>query len=295
MSWRTVLITKRAKLDLRLGYLVVRKENEATKIHINEISNLIIESPEVSLTVALLAELVKLKVKVIFCDEKRNPVSELVGYTGSYDTSGKIREQIGWTSASKVAIWTEIVISKIRNQAQVLKAFRREQFSLLEQYISEIELNDVTNREGHAAKVYFNALFGNDFSRSETNPINAALNYGYSFLLSTCNREIVANGYITQIGIFHDNVHNPYNLGSDLMEPFRPFIDMFVYRLLLKNELEDFTTVEKHKMYLVLQEEVMMEGKKYHLDYALKLYCHSVFDALADNEYDRLKFPSFVM
>lgn len=80
MSWRTVLITNRAKLDLRLGYLVVRKDSETIKIHINEISNLIIESTEVSLTVALLAELVKAKIKVIFCDEKRNPSSELVGY-----------------------------------------------------------------------------------------------------------------------------------------------------------------------------------------------------------------------
>lgn len=294
MSWRTILITKRAKLDLRLGYLVVRNEESTTKININEISNLVIETTEVSLTTALLAELVKAKVKVIFCDEKRNPSSELIGYTGSYDTSERIREQIAWSKASKAAVWTEIVRSKIKNQAYVLKAFKLEQYALLEQYIKEIELNDATNREGHAAKVYFNALFGKDFSRADTNPINAALNYGYSFLLSACNREVVASGYITQLGIFHDNVHNPFNLGSDLMEPFRAFIDMCVCKLLSNNELADFTTVEKHKMHLVMQEEVVIEGKKYHLDYALKLYCHSIFDALADNEYDRLKFPGFV-
>lgn len=294
MSWRTVLITKRSKLDLRLGYLVVRNEEETIKIHINEISNLVIESTEVSLTVALLAELVKSKVKVIFCDEKRNPSSELVGYTGSYDTSGKIREQIHWSEASKAAIWTEIVTSKIKNQAHVLKFYNLEQHKLLEQYTKEVELNDATNREGHAAKVYFNALMGTGFSRADTHPVNAALNYGYSFLLSACNREIVANGYITQLGIFHDNVHNPYNLGSDLMEPFRAFIDMFVYKLFLASELGEFTTNEKHKLHLVMQEEVILEGKKYHLDYALKRYCHSVFDALSDNEIDTLKLPSFV-
>ncbi len=80
------------------------------------------------------------------------------------------------------------------------------------QYINEIEFGDVTNREGHAAKVYFNALFGMDFTRSAENVTNAALNYGYSLLLSTFNRCVVANGYITQLGLFHDNVFNQFNL-----------------------------------------------------------------------------------
>ena len=93
MSWRTIVISKRAKLDLQMGYMVVRGE-EITRIHLSEISVLLIESTAVSLTASLLAELVKRKVKVIFCDEKRNPSSELVGYYGSHDTSNKIRKQI---------------------------------------------------------------------------------------------------------------------------------------------------------------------------------------------------------
>ena len=89
-------------------------------------------------------------------------------------------------------------------------------------------MGDVTNREGHAAKVYFNALFGKDFTRTEECPINAALNYGYALILSCFNREIVSNGYITQIGLFHDNMFNPYNLSSDLMEPYRVVVDRMV-------------------------------------------------------------------
>ena len=174
MTWRTVVISQRAKLDLKLDYMVVRNDKDITKVHINEISNLVIESTEVSLTVALLSELAKAKVKIIFCDEKRNPCSELIGYYGSYDTSSKVREQIQWTKASKGSVWTEIVTAKIRNQANVLKKFNREQYKLLEQYLTEIEYYDTTNREGHAAKVYFNALLGKDFSRADTNPINAA-------------------------------------------------------------------------------------------------------------------------
>jgi len=93
MSWRTVVISNTAKLDYQMGYMVVRK-NELTKIHLSEIEMLIIESTSVSLTAALLSELTKKKIKVIFCDEKRNPSSELIGYYGSHDTSSKVRKQI---------------------------------------------------------------------------------------------------------------------------------------------------------------------------------------------------------
>lgn len=84
MSWRIVVISKRAKLDYQLGYLVVRNE-EVTKIHLSEISTILIESTAATVTTSLLAELTKKKIKVIFCDEKRNPSSELVGYYGSQD------------------------------------------------------------------------------------------------------------------------------------------------------------------------------------------------------------------
>ena len=118
MSWRTIVITKRAKLDLQLGFMVVRGEH-TTKVALNEIAVVLIESTAVSLTTSLLAELTKRKVKVIFCDEKRNPSSELVSYYGSHDTSNKIRKQIAWRQNTKEAVWTEIVSEKIRKQKEL--------------------------------------------------------------------------------------------------------------------------------------------------------------------------------
>ncbi len=198
MSWRTVVVSKRAKLDFHLNHLVVRSDT-TTKIFIGDISTLIIETTAVSLTAALINELIKQKIKVIFCDEKRNPAAELISYYGSHDTSDKVRIQIKWQDDIKKIVWTEIVTEKIRQQAFVLQLQGLDEYKLLEQYLSEITLNDESNREGHAAKVYFNALFGMDFSRSLDNPINAALNYGYTLLLSAFNREICANGYIKKM------------------------------------------------------------------------------------------------
>lgn len=274
-----------AKLDYQMGYLVVRRE-ETVKVHISEIYMLIIESTAVSLTAALLCELTKKKIKVIFCDEKRNPSSELVSYYGSHDTSVKVRNQMGWGSEIKRTVWTEIVTDKIRKQAEVLTSWKKKESEMLYQYIEEIAYGDTTNREGHAAKVYFNALFGMDFTRTEDNSINAALNYGYGIILSAFNREIAANGYITQIGLFHDNMFNPFNLGSDLMEPFRPIVDHKVKML----EPQQFEHAEKMEVLSILQQEVIIAERKEYVNNAIKIYCRSVFDALLDNDVSLIKF-----
>ena len=285
MSWRTIVISKRAKLDLQLGYMVVRSE-EVTKIVLSEISTILIESTAVSLTTGLLAELSKRKIKVIFCDEKRNPSSELVSYYGSHDTSNKVRKQIAWKQNTKEAVWTEIVTEKIRKQKEILEILGKEESEILSSYIKEITWNDGTNREGHAAKVYFNALFGLDFTRTEDNYINAGLNYGYSIILSAFTREIVANGYITQLGLFHDNMFNQFNLASDLMEPFRVLIDQKV----LQMKLIDFEHSEKMQLVDILNQEVLIDGKKQYVNNAIKIYCKSVFDALNDDDSSLMRF-----
>lgn len=286
MSWRTVVISTRAKLDLQMGYLVVRGEG-TVKIHLGEIGMLLIENTAVSLTASLLAELTKRKVKVVFCDEKRNPSSELVGFYGSHDTSNKVRKQISWKEATKQAVWTEIVSEKIKKQKELLETLGKEaEAELLSSYIDEIQWNDITNREGHAAKVYFNALFGMDFTRTSDNLINAALNYGYSIVLSAFNREVTANGYITQLGLFHNNMFNPFNLSSDLMEPFRILVDQTVWNM----PLQEFEHKEKMVIVNILNHEVEIDGRRQYVGNAIKIFCKSVFDALNEDDSSLIRF-----
>lgn len=138
------MITRRAKLDLQMGSLVVRSE-DIIRIHIDEISVLIIESTAVSMTAALLAELSRKKVKVIFCDEKRLPSSELVSYYGSHDTSLKYRRQAIWSAEVKEKVWTEIVREKIFQQKLFLSRLERKEVCLLNQYLEELAPGDPTN------------------------------------------------------------------------------------------------------------------------------------------------------
>ena len=286
MSWRTVVIASSAKLDYQMGYLVVRRE-DVKKIFLDEISILIIENTAVSLTAALLSAMTKKKIKVIFCDEKRNPSSELIPYSGSYNSSLKIRNQIRWNNSIKEEVWTVIVSDIIRKQAEYLQELNMPQAELLLSYLKDLREGDSTNREGHAAKVYFNGIFGMEFTRrDDENVINAALNYGYSIILSAFNREVISNGFITQLGLAHDNQFNHYNLSCDLMEPFRVFVD----RDVSNREYEIFGKEEKHQLADILNSKTVIRNNEQTLLNAIKIYTKSVFDALYDNNVQLIKF-----
>lgn len=280
MSWRTIVVTGITKLELKLGYLVVRGET-TTRISLSEVDTILIESTTVSLTTGLILELSRRKIKLIFCDEKHNPFAELIDYYGSVDSSLRIREQIEWPDKIKTAVWTSIVRAKLSRQRDLLlEKEKTEAAGLLDSYLNDLLPGDPSNREGHAAKVYFNALFGQGFSREQESPTNAALNYGYSILLSTFNKEITSRGYLTQLGLFHSNQFNPFNLSSDLMEPFRPLVD----RQVLALELVELTPDAKHVLVDILNQTVMIEEKQQRVSQAIAIYCSSIFRAILNQD-----------
>ena len=285
-GWRVIVITGRSKLDLRYNSISIRRDNGTDFIHIGEVNTLILETTTISITAALMCELIKQKVKVIFCDEKSNPHFELLPFYGSHDCSAKIKEQIAWTDFLKESLWTIIVTEKIENQMKLLKKLNKEEYKILQEYASQIEHNDNTNREGHSAKIYFSALFGNNFSRNKENSLNAFLNYGYQLLLSTFNKEIVANGYLTQIGIFHKNMFNYYNLSSDLMEPFRVIVDELAY----KENPQKFEKDEKRKLQNILNLKFRINNVNHYLSDIIKIYTKSIFDALSAKDLSLVRF-----
>ena len=288
MSWRTVIISKQSKLDYRMGYLVIRGI-ETKKILLDEIKILLVENPAISITGFLLEALVEKKVKVIFCDSKHNPCSELIPHHGSHDSTEKIRVQVAWDDDIKARVWQEIISEKIRKQEELLREVgRSKEADLISSYIAQVGLLDATNSEGHAAKVYFNALFGMKFTRSEDSPINAALNYGYSIILSAVNREIAMNGYLTQLGIFHSNMFNHFNLGSDFMEPFRIIVDREVYNTMPK----EFGKAEKYSMWKILDDTIVIDGMSQTVTNAIKIYVRSLFEAINERDVSCIRFYS---
>lgn len=289
MSWRVVMVSSNAKLDYKLDYLVVRTVEDVKRIHLSEIGVLVIESTAVSLTAYLLCELMQRKIKVIFCDHNRDPCAELVPTCGSHDSSARIHRQIQWTQAVRQQVWTEIVREKLRRQRSHLRRRGFLQADMLTEYIAQLQLNDASNREGHAAKVYFNALFGIEFTRTADLPTNAALNYGYSLLLSVINREISAAGYLNQLGIAHENTFNPFNLGCDFIEPLRPLVDSAVFEM----RPQKFEKEEKIALVQLLNKQVQYDGKHQYLLYAIRLYCAGLFRALESGDISHIKWIDY--
>lgn len=279
MSWRTIIVSNKCKLSYKNNYLIIRND-DVQMVHLSEINIIVIDTLEVSITTYLISELSKRKIKVIFCDERRNPSSELISYYGAHNTSKRVLMQINWDSSTKNCVWRELVKYKINMQAEILKLCKKENSHILLKYRDEVFDGDKTNREGHAAKIYFHSLFGDGFSRTDENSVNAALDYGYSILLSTFNKEIVSRGYITQLGINHRNEFNFFNLSCDLLEPFRPLVDAVVY-----NSMDaPFDKAFKYKLINILNFKVKINNQEQYVSNAISIYAKSVLDAMDKKE-----------
>ena len=286
MSFRTVVITKQSKISYKNRFLVVKHDSDDKYIHLSEIDTIIVDSISVSISSYLLKEISDAKINMIFCDEKHNPFGELSSYYSRHNTSKKIKEQIKWTSKVKNDLWAKIVKNKILNQSLMLNKIKNDKYNLLNSYIYEVVSGDKTNREGHAAKVYFNNLFGKAFIRNNNDNINAALNYGYAILLSTINKEVVSNGYLTQLGIHHKNEFNEFNLSCDLMEPFRVIIDNFVYF----NQGRELNTNYKLDIVNILNNTYKYQNKNYTLKDIISLFVKNTLNNINDTE----KYKDFI-
>ncbi|EGL46577.1 CRISPR-associated endonuclease Cas1, NMENI subtype, partial [Streptococcus anginosus SK52 = DSM 20563] len=261
MGWRTVVVNTHSKLSYKNNHLIFKDASRTELIHLSEVDILLLETTDIVLSTMLIKRLVDENILVIFCDDKRLPTAMLMPYYARHDSSLQLSNQITWSEDVKAEVWTTIIAQKILNQAMYLGdcGFFEKSQSVIDLY-NGLELFDPSNREGHAARIYFNTLFGNDFSREQDNDINAALDYGYTLILSMFAREVVVCGCMTQFGLKHANQFNQFNLASDIMEPFRPIIDRIVY----ENRNDDFVKI-KRELFTIFSDTFLYNGKEMYL------------------------------
>lgn len=276
MSFRTIFIESPCRLYYQSGYMIVRKEDETAKIHLSEISSIILQTMQVNISAYLLAELAKQKISLVASDEKCNPIGQYLPLYGSHNVSKRIGEQLAWGEPIKKRVWQRIVRDKIYQQARFLEEREYSEAKMLYQIIPEVRSGDTTNREAQAARIYFQTLFGKDFRRNQDSVVNAALNYGYAILLSMTNREIVSRGYLTQQGICHRSEYNAFNLACDFMEPFRPAVDQLVVDYLPSI----FDSDTKRVLGDLANKGTLYRDGSYRLSSVLSLYVQDCFNAL---------------
>ena len=280
MGWRTVIVNTHSKLSYKNNHLIFKDASRTELIHLSEVDILLLETTDIVLSTMLIKRLVDENILVIFCDDKRLPTAYLMPYYGRHDSSLQLSRQITWCEEAKAQVWTTIIAQKILNQAFYLGScgFLEKSQSVIDLYHG-LNLFDPSNREGHAARIYFNTLFGNDFSREQDSDINAALDYGYTLILSMFAREIVLSGCMTQFGLKHANQFNQFNLASDIMEPFRPIIDRIVY----ENRNSSFVKI-KRELFTIFSDTFHYNDKDMYLSNIISDYTKKVIQALNQPE-----------
>ena len=221
-------------------------------IPIEDIAVVMIENQMANASIPLLNALTDANVSVIICDNKGMPNSMLLNLD-SHNLQGEIlRSQIGAGEVLKKQLWKQIVEAKIKNQASLLCKLGKKG-EKLKPYYSNVKSGDIDNREGIAARIYFQELFGTDFVRDRTLPnINAFLNYGYSILRASVARAVVSSGLFPAIGLFHHNRSNAFPLVDDIMEPYRPYVDEVVFEMWQTRVIETLDKEAKAKLINIL-------------------------------------------
>ena len=265
-----MIITQHAKMTYSMNMMVVQTRDGINQIPIADINLLLVSTTQAVITSALISKLAENQTKVIFVDEKDEPVVETVGYYPDARNLSKLNSQFNWDSQLKEKLWTKIVDRKITNQIAVLKNYQLE-WQNVQDELDQLELNDATNREAIAARKYFMTLFDKTFVRRDNNAVNGALDYGYAILLASFNREIAVNGYLSYLGIHHHSEENCFNLASDLMEPFRPFVDYWVKA---HEKIKQLTPDIKYGLVELLSLEIEYNNKKTILSNAISEYVH---------------------
>ena len=268
MGWRSVIITQHAKLTYSMQMMIVQTRDGINQIPIEDINLLLVSTTQAVITSALISKLAQNQTKVIFVDEKGNPIVETAVYYPGTRNMAKLTQQFNWDDHLKELLWTRIVSQKIKNQIAVLANYHLNKDEVQSE-LDQLEINDESNREAIAARKYFMLLFDKNFVRRDTSAINAALDYGYAILLSSFNREIAMNGYLTYFGIHHCSQENQFNLASDLMEPFRPFVDYWVKA---HEKIKELTPDIKYGLVELLSLEIKFNGKKTLLTNAITVY-----------------------
>ncbi len=295
MSWRIVNIEQSHKLSLYLDNLKVEINDESIVIPLSDVDVLLIDNAYTLLGTQLLTKCIEYKILVIICDTSHLLKALLLDLYSNHFKSFDIQlKQQEWDKFSKEYLWQQIVKTKIINQAKILRKNTNELDTVNRMFelADEVELGDSTNREGIAAKMYFRALFGSNFMRFNDDPINHALNYGYTIIRAAIARTIVAKGLNPLFGIHHIGVYNNFNLADDIIEPFRPIVDNYAYQNMVGEDA--FTRNNRLELLELLQSYIKIDGKYQTVSNAIDIYVSSIIKYFETGDIEVVKHPESI-
>lgn len=293
MAFRIIFIENEINAKIKLDNLVLNTPEGEIWIPVSDISVIVLDNLRITLSTRFLCTLAQNNVSLVLCDEKHLPIGLFCSYDNHSRAFKHLEFQIKTNGEFYDRLWKDIVVRKILNQAEVIKKVgkREEIYGAIKQMAYETRNGDKTNREAHAAKIYFNELMDTTFSRGNDELLlNSGLDYGYTIIRSYIARICVGYGLNSQLGIHHRNEYNRFNLVDDLMEPIRPMLDYFAY-FLLEGE-EYFTAEHRKKLINFLNHKIIYRNKKMYIANVIEEYVSQYAALLAGNRKD-IDLPVF--
>jgi CRISPR-associated protein Cas1 len=293
MNFRVVYITNSCKLNFKNNSLQVENEKGITKIPLSDISTILIENLSVNLTSYLLSKIAENKINLIVCSENHLPEGIYLPFNGKVRMLEAYKYQINVTDEFLGNLWIKIIKNKIENQAQVLNYANALSYIQLINQIPSIEHNDKTNIEAYSSSIYWKDIFFNSldyFTRNCDDIRNSALNYGYAIIRSSIANSLACKGFLPFYGIHHKNQLNQFNLADDVIEPFRPLVDLEVYEIFENEgyELDQLDKELKKRLISLLDTVVLIDNEKFTLINAIDKYTDSLFKCFKTKNYKYL-------
>lgn len=291
MAFRVIFIENEVAIKVKLNNLVITKEDKDVWVPLDDISMIVMDNLSSVITARLLVQLSEAGIGLMLCNQQHLPT----GFYSAYDNHSRSSKVIGYQIEKDKdfydRLWKKLVVAKITNQSKAYVRMKGDEDGgrkILE-FTTDITDGDRSNREAHAAKVYFNQLMGTSFSRgNEDILLNSGLDYGYAVIRGYIARVCVGYGLNTQLGIHHKSEYNRFNLVDDLMEPFRPFVDLLAYEMMA--DAEYFMPTHRHRLTDILNMKMMYRNKKMYISNAIENYIEQ-YASLIMERGDTVIFP----
>lgn len=263
MAWRGLHIAEPARLTNRAGQVVVEREeaDDTLTFPVEDLAWIILDTPRVTLTGALLSALAEGGVALLVPDAKHHPAGLLLSFHQHYAQSAVAHAQIGMSAPLKKRLWQKLVVAKIENQAAVLRALGEEEARALSAMARRVQSGDPDNLEAQAARAYWPLVF-TSFRRHDEDRRNALLNYGYAVVRAALARACVAVGLLPAFGLHHRSRLNAFNLVDDLIEPFRPSVDRLARDRATAEDRPDLSVDDRRHMAGILTESVTIGAER---------------------------------
>jgi len=265
MGWRTLVITKPSKISISNDQLkYAPKEGEVVTVPVDDISVIILEVHQVTITSALMSRLTESNIVLFTCDKTHTPNGVFIPFHQHSRYAQVAHKQIAWSEPLKKRVWQKIVSKKILNQSKTLEYMGKAKVKQLEAYAKSVKSADSTNVESSAARLYFTELFGKKFNRRDENDWrNSALNYGYALVRGAISRSLASHGFLPAFGLFHHSTLNAFNLSDDMIEPYRAFVDVVVseqYENFIELPDTRFSSEHKVELYQLFTMKTIIDG-----------------------------------